>query len=218
MPNREKACYPTEEERVRAYNALREETERPAREAAQAEYWRQEAARKAALEREDEEKKQREADARAEREAQAQAWRARTEAEESKKAAAAAEVHKMALDKANAVPAISAIICDIESGITDLRQQLDREKRVSALGGATNLADRHQIASQIVDDTDELAGWRAALKRLGAERLPCKSVAGITKCKQSDMRECDDASRGPAVVWDKELDTLWGSDKPHPAR
>lgn len=218
MPDREKACYPTEAERASAYHAFEEERDRPAREAARADYERQEAARKAEWQREKEQKLRQEVEAQAARDAKREEVRARIEAEDRQKAEAAAQLHAKALDKAYAVPAISAIMCSIDADVVDLREQLAREKRVAAIGGATNLVDRHRISSEIVDASDELKGWGASLKRFNAARLPCKQVAGIERCRESGLRECDDVSRDPATVWAHDLETLWASDRPHPAR
>ncbi|HTA90328.1 MAG TPA: hypothetical protein VK745_12150 [Polyangiaceae bacterium] len=124
----------------------------------------------------------------------------------------------MATDKAYAVPAISAIMCSIDDELADLREQLAREKRVSVIGGVTSLGDRHEISSNIVDDTDELAVWRASLKRFASGRLPCKDVAPIARCRKSDLTDCADGSRDPAAVWAQEYETLWASDRQHSAR
>jgi len=132
-------------------------------------------------------------------------------------AARAAELKLMAADKAYAVPAISAIMCSIQDEIAALKADLAHEKRVTAIGGVVNLSARDEAANDIVDDTDELKTWGQALKRFSATQLPCKQVAPIVACRHK-VETCDDASRGPAEVWDKEQATLWGSDKERPNR
>jgi hypothetical protein len=132
-------------------------------------------------------------------------------------AARAAELHAKARDPAYAVPAISAIMCSIQDEIVGLKADLAHEKRVTAVGGVVNLSARDEAANDIVDDTDELKTWGQALKRFGATQLPCKEVASIVACRHK-VETCDEASRGPADVWDKEQATLWGSDKERPGR
>jgi hypothetical protein len=222
LPHEEPACYPTEAERAAAWKQL-QEARRPPGEA-EAEQAQKDAALAAGLaaiaerDRVRAEERQREEDQKqaraAEREREAQERAAKEQAEQARRA----EVARMATEKAYAVPAISAIMCSIDDEVADLRQQLDREKRVAALGGATSLGDRHRISSDIVDDTDELKVWGASLKRFGATRLPCKDVAGIAKCRENEQKDCDPAHRDAAAVWAQEFDTLWASNQKHPAR
>jgi hypothetical protein len=117
----------------------------------------------------------------------------------------------MATQKTYAVPAISSIICKIEEDLVELRGKLAREKRVAALGGATDLRELHELSSQIIDDRDEIVVWRTSLKRFGAQPLTCKDAASVTKCRQSDATNCDDISRDAAAVLEQEYDSLRGA-------
>lgn len=135
----------------------------------------------------------------------------------AEKAARAAELKRLATDPAVAAPAVSAIMCTIETEVGRLRQELAQQKRATALSGVVNLTDRHDIATELVQASDELAQWGAALRRLGAKRLPCKDVAGVVACRNS-IETCAAADRDPAEVWAAEQATLWASDKPRPMR
>jgi hypothetical protein len=213
-PGKADACYETEGERAAAQSRRQEELAAaqrrqheaamfPAGETKDQKYWREAEERKAA-------------EAQGRERVYAERNRQRQEAADAK-AARAAEVKAMAADKTYAVPAISAIMCSIQDELTKLRADLAREQRGTATSGVTNLRARDEIGREIVDDQDELAGWRAALQRFGATQQPCAAVAGIVACRNS-LDTCDEASRQPAEVWDKEQATLWGSDRDRPHR
>lgn len=206
-------CYPTVAERASA-RAQREQEERAlAEERIKAERVKEDAARAEYIRKEQEA-----ADAKTrERDAVLAERNRKRDAEKAAEVAHAAKIHEMALDKAYAVPAISAIICSIQDELKELKADLTREKRVTAVGGVVNLSARDEVANGIVSDTDELAEWRKALKRYGAKELPCKDVAPIVACRNR-IESCDEAARGPAEVWAKEQATLWGSDKERPQR
>lgn len=210
-------CYPTEAQREAAYHAEQDEKDRPAREAAVIAATAQEAGRQKALRAEEQQKASDEAAARQERERKTAAFVAERDRKEAAREAAARAVHNMALDKEYAGPAISAIMCSIDSEIIKLKADLAHEKRVTATGGVINLKARNDIASDLVDDSDELEGWRKALVRVGASRLPCKSVVGVEECHHG-LAQCDGKTHDVAQVWTEELETLWGSNQPHPNR
>lgn len=208
------ACYPTDSERAAAQARRAAEIEATQRqqqipsqgnagESSQQRYWREEEERKAA-------------EAKAPEEVWAERERQRKAALDAQ-ATRAAELNRLAADPTVAGAAVSAIICSIEAEMAELRAELDKEKRASALSGAVNLRARHDIAADIVADTDEIKVWRASLQRVGAKQLACKDVAGIVACRNR-IEQCDEASRDPAEVWAKEQATLWGSEKERPQR
>ena len=195
-PGKPEACYQSESERATAQSRRQSDIE-------------------------DEAKRKREAELAAhagEESPQQRAWREQEEAnvaehaerdrvfadrhvaEDARRAADAsrtAELHAMAQDPAYAVPAISAIMCSIQEEIVGLKADLAHEKRVTAVGGVVNLSARDEAANDLVNDTDELSTWKAALKRYGATQLPCKDVAPIVACRNR-IESCPDDARGPA--------------------
>lgn len=217
-------CYPTERERAAAFHGqaapaspeqLAAQRTRLAEVAAQlaevaAQQERLDQVRVAEAQRREDEKASREAD----RERREQERAQKDQADKDR----GAEVARMAADKAYAVPAISAIICTIQDEMADDRASLDREKRVAAIGGATDLHARHELSSELVEDADELKVWRAALRRFGGSLVPCKDLVGVIKCRNSAVRDCDDASRDIAAVWYEQFETLWGSPERHRGR
>ncbi len=210
-------CYPTEAQRAGAYQTTETEREGPAREAAVTAADAQESERQNALRAEELQKATDEAAAREERERKTAAFVAERDRKDAARADAALVAHNRALDKQYAVPAISAIMCSIDDEILKLRADLAHEKRVTATGGVVNLKARNDIATDLVDDTDELAGWRKALARFNAPRVPCKDVTGVEKCHHG-LAQCEGITHDIAQVWVEELSTLWGSDQPHPNR
>jgi len=217
LPSGESACYPTEAERAAAWANLQEEQGRPAREAARAAAAEDDARSRAEFERMQEARAADAERARVEQADHAKAWVAARDAKDQEKAAVEAQVHAKALDQTYAVPAISAIMCSIDDEVRGLKKDLEREKRVTAVGGVTNLRARNEIASDLVDDADELKGWQASLTRYGGQRMSCKEVAAIEPCRHA-LESCEGATRNAAEVWARELDTLWGSSASHPAR
>lgn len=216
-PGRPDACYPTEQERASGQSRRAAELERAQRDERAAELAKQDATAEspqARYLREEEEKRAAEAKARDD----AYAERRRKDQEKADaKAARAAELKRLAADPEVAGRAISAIMCSIDAEVVRLRGELDKEKRTSAVSGAVDLRARHDIAAEIVSDTDELKGWEASLKRLGAKRSPCSEVGPLVACRNS-IESCDPANRDAVEVWDKEQATLWGSDAERPFR
>jgi len=210
------ACYQNEKERDAAYRTS-EESERRAVQAVQAAAAAEENERLQRVQAAKEKASTEEAAAREENDRRRAAFIAERDRKEAPRLAAAAEVHRMALDKEYAGPAISAIMCSIDDEVMSLRAALAREKRVAAVGGVVNLKARNDIASDLVDDADELVGWQRALARYGSSRVPCKDVATVEPCHQNP-ESCEGKTRDIARVWASEMGTLWGSDKPHPSR
>lgn len=202
-------CYPTEAQRSAAAQA--DIDAQVAEEAAREKAWRVEQDQKAADEiAATTERERKLADYVAERDRK-DAARVAAEAEQ------VASLRAMALDKSYAAPAISAIMCAIERELSALRADLAHENRVTAVSGVVNLSVRNDIASTLVDDTDELGGWRRALARYGASRVPCKDVKVIEGCHQN-IDNCQGKTRDIAHVWISERGTLWGSSNPPAGR
>lgn len=212
-----KACYATEAEQSVAQNEIdkvERETvktnERLRQEAQQVADDRAFAAAQAETKRLNDEKQ-------AERERVYGERRRKQQEADDAKAARAAEIRRLATDPVVAGKAISAIVCSIETELVRLRADLDKEKRTSAVSGAVDLRARHELAADIVSDTDEIKGWQAALLRLGAKRLPCSEVAPVVACRNA-IETCAPAHRDAVEVWAKEQATLWGSDAERPER
>jgi hypothetical protein len=155
------ACYPSQEQRDAAYQA-NEEGVRRAQAATLAAMALAEAQRQDAIRADQEQKAAAETEARQERQSKIAAFVAERDRKDAIKAEAAANVHALALDKQYAAPAISAIMCSIDDEVRGLRADLAHEKRVAAVGGVINLKARSEIATQLVDDSDELNGWNIA--------------------------------------------------------
>lgn len=207
------ACYPTRAEQLAAQRseiAVEEQKREVELQAAHKRFGEEQRKQQA------EEEAQRVADAKAREDAYAERRRKEQEAADAK-AARAAELKRLAADPGVGGQAISAIICSIEAELVGLRAEIEKEKRTSAVSGAVDLRARHDLAAEIVSDTDEIKGWDAALRRLGAKRLPCKDVAPLVACRNR-VESCDPAHRDAVEVWDKEQATLWGSDAERPHR
>jgi len=206
-------CYPTERERAAAWASAHE----PSPEAI--------ASAQAALVAADEARKARERAAdrqaaevaeRERQERQRQIDAAHEERERAAKEVVTATIARQADQREeHGIAAISAIMCSIEDEVKDLNAQLGRAKRVEAIGGVPEWQARREIARELVDDADELEGWRESLSHLGAARMPCAKVAGIEACRH-EPAACTDATRGPGQVWAEQRAALWTSKRVRP--
>lgn len=213
----EAECYPTETQRADAWHAKEAESDRATREAARLAAIAEEAERQERVRVDREQKMAEETASREESARKIAEFVAERDRKDAVVAATAAAVHQRALDKEYAGPAISAIMCSIDDEVRGLRADLAHEKRVTAVGGVVDLKARNDIASGLVDDAEELDGWRKALTRYGAARVPCKDVAGVDACHHG-LAQCEGKTRDIAQIWLDELGTLWGSDQQRPNR
>lgn len=209
------ACYPTEAERAAAWHAFQEPARAAAEREAHARRKAEEADRIERIKLNEEERKKDELAAAAERKAHADAWAARTAERERVKEAERAEIHRKAADPAIAGPAISALMCELEEALAALQRDLERERRVTAVAGVADLRSRREIATGMIENKDELAGWKESLVKLGVPRTPCKDVAGIQACRQNNMA-CAGANPDVIAVLERERDTLWTSSRQRP--
>jgi hypothetical protein len=127
------------------------------------------------------EKEQSDAEARQREEAEA-AYRERVEAEREArrvKDEREATARQRAMAPAWAVPALSALICESQSNLTELGAETQQQGRIEANGGVKDLRARREIAESVEEQRSAISRRRAVLRdRFGARPSACSGAFG----------------------------------------
>lgn len=189
MPTGEAKCFATEAERLAEYETRNPKPAPPPRSTAVHPLVAAE------LERQEAEKKEREA-----RDAEYEARRAADLAAREERAARKRRAADRVSDKVYAVPVVSALLCEREEALVELRDAMRREERVTAIGGVRDLRERRELAEGVELNTQETAALKRVLQKMGAARLACGAVERLRACR-ADEKTCDTETRDVADVW-----------------
>jgi hypothetical protein len=85
-------------------------------------------------------------------------------------------------DPAYAGPALSALLCERERDLAELRVTEVRESRIEYDSGVRSLAARRAIVVEREKYEGEAFAYRKGLARIGAKRAPCAAVQPAIEC------------------------------------
>lgn len=118
------------------------------------------------------------------------------------------EVRKLATTREYAVPAISALVCDLRDRIREAEGGLRRQEQIEHLSGVAMLLERRSIGEDEYTTRRLIDQWTAALRaNFSAAPLGCSAVQQIVVCNY-DTSKCTPETSTLVEVWQNAQDAL----------
>jgi len=103
----------------------------------------------------------------------------------------AEHLSELANDPRYAIPAISVVICQLDSQADRYQEKLQRERRIEQTGGVIDLRANRELAEGIEDNRSAVAAWKAHLReKFSVAPLSCSSMPRLAQC-HADHDQCD---------------------------